>query len=404
MSINSFHPYRSPYSRTQLLFSVYYHCPLVGPICLKNPVLAQKVLYKHSNRKRVESLLNAKRSTKKKDWSIGQFVTLNQDKTNSLVDKIASPRCSNVYKILDIHKQGFSVWIMNVLTGAKLEVLESRLRELSFTDLENVHFGSPELYKKLAKLTLRMRNKYQAGQQLPQGLKLLRDWPSEKVENMDVVGNSEPEVLDVTGNDGEEDRDRVETEEDQIIMDTESAAHQNLESAAHRDLDSEIGNVNEHEDKAYMNTRFRGKKHVRVYTLDMMRNSIQSILTGHGNYNKLSNFNVGLLRTLSKEAFHAHKKALSNHKDICTVSLCDICEYLGRINSYSYDVKNFARYIMPLCNDQPKVLKTKKAVRFKNSVVSEKPLKGFQVNFSSLEVACMFNVSLKETCLISNLK
>ena len=197
-------------------------------MCLKNPVLAQKVLYKHLNKKRVESLLNAKGSIKKKAWSVGQFVTLNQNKTNSLVDKIASPRCANVYKILDIHKQGFSVWIMNVLTGAKLEVLQSRLRELSLLDLENTHFGSPELYKKLAQLTLKMRNKYQAVQQLPQGLKLLRDWPSEKVENMDVVGNSEPEVLDVTGNDGEEDRDRVEAEEDQIIMDTESAAHQNL--------------------------------------------------------------------------------------------------------------------------------------------------------------------------------
>ena len=55
MSINSIHPYRSPYSRTQLLFSVYYHCPLGGPVCLKNPVLAQKVLYKHLNKKRVES-------------------------------------------------------------------------------------------------------------------------------------------------------------------------------------------------------------------------------------------------------------------------------------------------------------------------------------------------------------
>ena len=158
-----------------------------------------------------------------------------------------------------------------------------------------------------------MRNKYQAGKQLPRGLQLLRDWPRETLEDMDVVGNFEPDILDVTGNDGEEERDRVETEEDQTIMDTESAAHRDLESAAHRDLDSEIETVNEHIGKAYMNTRFRGKKHVRVYTLDMMRNSIQSILTGHGNYNKLSNFNVGLLRTLSKEAFHAHKKALSNH-------------------------------------------------------------------------------------------
>ena len=102
-------------------------------------------------------------------------------------------------------------------------------------------------------------------------------------------------------------------------------------STGHGDRDSEIENVSEHGGNTYMNTRFRGQKHVKVYKLDMMRNSIQSILKGHGSYNKMVNFNVGLLRTLSKDAFHAHKTALTNHKDICTEALCDICEYLGRI-------------------------------------------------------------------------
>ena len=44
MSINSFHPYRSPFSRTQLLYSVFYYCPLGGPVSLKNPVLSQRSL------------------------------------------------------------------------------------------------------------------------------------------------------------------------------------------------------------------------------------------------------------------------------------------------------------------------------------------------------------------------
>ena len=141
---------------------------------------------------------------------------------------------------------------------------------------------------------------------------------------------------------------------------------------------------------------------MKVYTLDMIRNNIQSILKGHGSYNKMANFNVGLLRTLSKDAFHAHKIALTGHKDICTEVLCDICEYLGRIKNYSWDVRNFARYIIPFCNDQPKAGKSKKTVRFKNSVMTEKLSKNFRVNFASLEWACMFNVSLKETSLISN--
>ena len=128
---------------------------------------------------------------------------------------------------------------------------------------------------------------------------------------------------------------------------------------------------------------------------------MKSILKAHGKYNKIMNFNVSLLWTLSKETFHAHKTALINHKDICIEAFCDICAYLGQIKSYSWDVRNYARYIMPLHNDQPKALKANKTVRFSNTVVTEKLSQGFHVNFTSLELACIFNVSLKETSLIS---
>ena len=310
----------------------------------------------------MDSLLKAKGSIKKKNWSIGQFVTLNQNKTNSLVDKIASPRCSNIYKILDIHKQGFSAWIMNILTGAKLEVLSSRLRELSLSDLEHAHFGSPELYKKLTQLTLRMRNKYQAGKQLPRGLQLLRDWPGETLEDMDVVGNPEPDILDVTGNDGVEERERVETEEDQVVMDTENAAHENLEGAVYHNIDSESEDVNEDKGKTY-NTRFGGKKHVAVYTVDVMRQNIRSILK-YGQYNGMINQNIDLLRTLSREAFSAHKQALINHHEMCHISLCNICLYFNRIRSYSYDAKGYARYVMPFSTTNVKAMKDKKSCSF----------------------------------------
>ena len=75
--------------------------------------------------------------------------------------------------------------------------------------------------------------------------------------------------------------------------------------------------------------------------------------------------------------------------------------YLNQIKGYTWDVKNYARYIMPLHNDQPKALKAEKAVRFSNTVVKEKLSKGFNLNFTSLELACVYNVSLKETGLLS---
>ena len=56
---------------------------------------------------------------------------------------------------------------------------------------------------------------------------------------------------------------------------------------------------------------------------------------------------------------------------------------------------------MPLHNEQPKALKEKKTVRFVKTLVKEKLSKGFNLNFASLELACVYNVSLKETGLLS---
>ena len=122
--------------------------------------------------------------------------------------------------------------------GAILEVLQSRLRTLSLVDLENAQYGSPEMYKKLDKLTHKMRHRFQSGHRLPQGLKLLTDWPSENVEHSNAGENSEPEVLDMVENDGEEEKDKIEAEENWKEMVTGSTGH--------GDRESEIENVSEH--------------------------------------------------------------------------------------------------------------------------------------------------------------
>ena len=130
-------------------------------------------------------------------------------------------------------------------------------------------------------------------------------------------------------------------------------------------------------------------------------NCKKSILKGHEKYKKIINTSLNLFRTLNKDSFHAHKTALINHRDICCENFCDICSYLSKVKSYTWDLKNYARYLMPLHNEQPKALKAKKTVRFGNTFVKEKLSKGFNLNFASLELACMYNVSLKETGLLS---
>ena len=140
-----------------------------------------------------------------------------------------------------------------------------------------------------------------------------------------------------------------------------------------------------------------------VYNVDVMRQNIWSILK-YGQYNGLMNQNIDLLRTLSREAFSAHKQALIHHHKLCHVSLCNICLYFSRIKGYSYDAKGYARYVMPFSTTKVKALKNKNMVRFQVSNLSEKPTKGFQINFAAIEAACAYNVSLQETRLISYLK
>ena len=202
--------------------------------------------------------------------------------------------------------------------------------------------------------------------------------------------------------DGVEEKEEVETEGGRVIMDTENTANENLEGAGFHTLDPEKEDVNKDGGNTY-NTRFKGTKHVAVYSMDVMRQNVRSILK-YGQYNGMMNQNIDLLRTLSREAFSAHKQALIHHHEMCHISLCNICLYFNRIRSYSYDAKGYARCVMPFSTTQVKALKDKKIVRFQVSNLSEKPMKGFQINFTTLEAACNFNVSLRETCLISYLK
>ena len=71
------------------------------------------------------------------------------------------------------------------------------------------------------------------------------------------------------------------------------------------------------------------------------------------------------------------------------------------MKNYTWDVKNYARYLVPLPIEQPKTLKQKKTVRFVKSPVKEKLAKGLSLSIVSVELACTYNVSLSETGLLS---
>jgi hypothetical protein len=66
--------------------------------------------------------------------------------------KLIIPGNSNLYKIIGIHKQGFQLLLLNVVTGAKQEVLHSRVKPLNLDTLEDMCFATPDLFDRLVKL------------------------------------------------------------------------------------------------------------------------------------------------------------------------------------------------------------------------------------------------------------
>merc|ERR1712002_932175 len=87
---------------------------------------------------------------------------------------------SRIYKIIDLHHDGFTCTILDMIDGSKREVLHSRLMNLDLETLENYNFATPGLYKNLQKITDLQRNRYHPHHKL-QALKLLG------VQNLQVV-------------------------------------------------------------------------------------------------------------------------------------------------------------------------------------------------------------------------
>ena len=109
-----------------------------------------------------------------------------------------------------------------------------------------------------------------------------------------------------------------------------------------------------------------------------------------------------MFRTADRSAFRAHQAGLKNHKENCEVSLCDICRLAGAVSKFTWDMKNYSRYLKPL-DSWPKILeknKVRKKVSFDGPEILNEKKKSFEVNMLSFSLACLFNVSLIETRLL----
>ena len=130
---------------------------------LSNPVQHQKFNYKRLNEHRIRGLLNQRISDKRDQFFINQFVTMQNDlERGEGLSKLVIPGNSQLYKIIGIHKQGFQLSLLNIGTGAKQEVLHSRVKALDLDSLEDMCIVTPNLFDRLVQLRRKLRNTYEA--------------------------------------------------------------------------------------------------------------------------------------------------------------------------------------------------------------------------------------------------
>ena len=73
------------------------------------------------------------------------------------------PGSKDLYKIISIQKQGFSLTLINLRTQATLTVVHSRVSHLSLDNLLYFDIAMPDLYDKLIALTIKNWRTFRQG-------------------------------------------------------------------------------------------------------------------------------------------------------------------------------------------------------------------------------------------------
>ena len=161
--------------------------------------------------------------------------------------------------------------------------------------------------------------------------------------------------------------------------------------------------------KQGVRTRFRGKKHVQIYSNEKTKTQpFENIKSGSilckTNYNQRNNFTLSKFRGVDKYSFYARKQALEAHLIHCSQELCDACCLAQKVNKFVWDPTCLQRYNEKFEIHERSRKMIKKKVTF-HPKVSFKHSKNFDlcINLSSLHHACIFNVSFREIRLLKTI-
>ena len=158
------------------------------------------------------------------------------------------------------------------------------------------------------------------------------------------------------------------------------------------------------------NTRFKGERHVPVYTSQLSnisrRVATRPILKISKDfpYNFQQNFSPQELRKVDYPLFVTRRKALKLHKEVCADNLCRTCELFDKIATFTFNQMDFTRYKHQADIPTPSGQNSKKSPsRVKFTVIKtpgKSRHKSVVVNSTTFMAALKSNVSISETKLL----
>jgi hypothetical protein len=279
---------------------------------------------------------------------------------------------------------------------------------LKLDDLESASFAQPNLYNKLVDLRRKIRNTYVAGTKT--GNKLFQIPLSEPLSGIVSDSRNQQAGIDEMEDEGQSDEDEPEQEVVEIFRPSFDEPEPEVAEIVHPSSDHpqpemELLDGQEQVAENKRVTRYRGKKHVKIYEVSVTsvnNKKNKPIILGSRAYHLKHNFDTALFRGESKSSFFARKRALTAHKLICEEPFCDTCTMATKVKSFEFTPSNLSRYNQTIeCSERRRVSGKKVCFtgKYNQEFLGKRKIK---LNLVNMIRACENNISFEELRILKN--